>query len=56
MYPNHSFLVPPQGLCFKSVSKETYQDLTIRTFTKEQGNDFLQSPIVLVQYHVGFLY
>jgi hypothetical protein len=32
--------VPPQDLCFKSVSKETCQDLTLRTLTKRERNDY----------------
>jgi hypothetical protein len=32
------FLVPPQGLCFKSVGNETCQDLTLRTITKRHNN------------------
>jgi hypothetical protein len=32
-YPKPSFLVSPQGLCFKRVGNETCQDLTLRTIT-----------------------
>ena len=55
-YPKPSFLVPPQGLCFKSDGNVTCQDLTLRTITKGHNNDYFQSWRVLAQYHVGFLY
>ena len=42
-YPKLSFLVPPQGLCFKSVGNETFQDLILRTISKGHNNDYFQS-------------
>ena len=42
-YPKPSFLVPPQGLYFKSVDNETCQDLTLRTITKGRNRDYFQS-------------
>ena len=42
-YPKPSFLVPPQDLCFKSVGNESCQDLTLRTITIGQNNDYFQS-------------
>jgi hypothetical protein len=37
-------------------TEETCKDLTRIALTKGEGNDYLQSSRVLVQYHARFLY